>query len=163
MTVTARPSVGSLSHSWPVTLAFRLSAGLYAVVADELFDRHRHTSPRSGFELLVDHDADHVLDRLRNDERFGELFVRAAETVAVTWWKQKRAAIGKVVVHAVLDGDDATVDESEFLLLALERLEAPHFAALQRLARQARALEAKEVGVAGVDVPGIHLQFWVHC
>jgi hypothetical protein len=34
--------------------------------------------------------------------------------------------MGKVVA-AALDGDDAKVDESELLLLALERLDAPQF------------------------------------
>jgi hypothetical protein len=80
--------------------------------------------------------------------------VRAAQTVAITWWARKREAMGRVV-RAVLDGDDATVDESELLLLALERLDAPHFAALARLADRAADLDEETVGVASADVPGL--------
>ena len=128
--------------------------GPLSVVADELFERRRQRVAQLGSELLIDHDTENVLDRLRTDERFGELFVRAADTVAVTWWAPKRTAMRKVV-RAVLDGDDAVVDDSELLLLALERLDAPHFAALQRLTTQAADLEEDKVGVSASAVAGM--------
>lgn len=128
--------------------------GSLSVVAGEMFERRRRRIAQFESDVMVDRDPDELLDRLRDDERFGELFARAATSVAVTWWAPKREAMGKVV-RSVLAGDEATVDESEMLLLALERLEAPHFAALTRLTEAAAGLADNTVGVASADVPGL--------
>lgn len=128
--------------------------GPLSIVAEELVERRARRSAQLGSDLLEDHDADAVISRLRDDERFGELFVRAAESVAVTWWAPKRVAMGKVV-RAVLEGDDATVDENELLLLALERLDAPHFGALARVVKLERELGENSAGLNPEDVPGL--------
>jgi hypothetical protein len=130
-----------------------VAGGPMSVVADELFERRRRRIARLGADVLADHDADEVLDRLRTDERFGEIFVRAAEATAVSAWEPKRRAMG-LVVRAALDGDDAEVDDSELVLIALERLEAPHFAALQRLDQATAPLGEREAVAAG-DIPGL--------
>jgi hypothetical protein len=128
--------------------------GSLSVVAGEMYERRRRRVAQFGSDVLADRSADELIDRLRSDERFGELFVRAATSVATTWWAPKRAAMGNVV-RAALAGDDAAVDESEMLLLALERLDAPHFAALARLTESAATADEKAIGVASADVQGL--------
>lgn len=125
-----------------------------SVVAAELFERRRGRVARLGQDLLADHDADDVLGRLRSDERFGELFVRAAEATAVTSWERKRTAMG-AVVRAALDGDDAQLDDSELLLSALESLESPHFVALQRLDLASGLVEKNQAGIDSADIEGL--------
>lgn len=128
--------------------------GPLSVLAEELLERRSQRVAQLGSHVLADHDADDVIARLRDDERFGELFVRAAESVAVTWWAPKRVAMGRAV-RAVLEGDGAEVDENEMLLLALERLEAPHFGALARLTEMEAGLEDNAVGLDSANVPGL--------
>ncbi len=128
--------------------------GPMAVVAAELFDRRRVRVAELGTDLLADYDAAEVLDHLRSDERFGEVFLRAAEVTAVSSWAPKRRAMG-AVVRAALDGDDAQLDESELLLVALERMEAPHFAALQRVDQASGLLENDVAGVDCSDIVGL--------
>lgn len=59
------------------------------------------------------------------------------------------------VVRAVLDGDDAELDDGELLLNALEELDAPHFAALQRLDGATDDLDDDKVGVDAAAVRGL--------
>lgn len=128
--------------------------GSVAVVAAELFERRHARVSGLGADLLADHEPDEVIERLRSDERFGELFLRAAEATAVSSWGRKRRAMG-AVVRAALDGDDAQLDESELLVAALERFGAPHFAALQRLDEASGCLEENVAGVDASHVVGL--------
>ena len=127
--------------------------GSRAVVAGEQFEVRRRRVKQLGSDLIAEHPAEEVIGRLRADERFGEVFLRAATAVAVTHWEPKRKAMGRVVGQAL--GDDAAVDESEMLLLALEELGAPHFAALARLADTAAQQRETKGAVEAIQVPGL--------
>lgn len=125
-----------------------------SVVTQAVFDRRRSRVAELGDAVLADHDRTLIVERLRDDERFGELFVRTCESTALESWLPKRQAMA-LVVRAVIDGDDAELDEGELLIAALETLTAPHFAALQRLEDACKDLEPNIVGVYFQTVPGL--------
>jgi len=158
--VSIPPTRPDRDRSWQeVVVLAGLSAVPYAggplsVVADELLARRRRRVAELGVAVLEGHDVEDLLDRLRSDERFGELFVRAAEATAISGWEPKRRAMG-AVIRSALDGEDAELDDSELLIAALERLEAPHFAALQRLdqAPDSKMGDARAEQDAGLAAP----------
>jgi hypothetical protein len=112
--------------------------GAVATIVDGILDRRRERGRDFGAQVLGEVVPEELLSRLRADYRFGDLFVAALERVAVTGWKEKREAMGRVVVQA-LNGDDAGLDESERLLTSLHELDRGDFAALARLDAERRA------------------------
>ena len=82
--------------------------------------------------MLQEVTSDELINRLRTDPSFGDLFVRTLESARTAGWEAKRQAMGRVVVQALRD-DEAAIDDSGRLLSALNELEAPDFAALARL------------------------------
>ena len=113
---------------------------------------------RLHFELAKDHNdiVRFKRDVLEDAQRKGirrdvvEIMLREFEKVHVQLEKEQAAA-----ARMVLEGDDATVDENELLLLALERLDAPHFGALARVVKLERELEENSAGLNPEDVPGL--------
>lgn len=75
--------------------AIPLVGGPISVVAEEVLDRRRRRVAELGSDVLAEHDAEDVLARLRSDERFGELFVRAAEAAAVNILATEATSYGR--------------------------------------------------------------------
>jgi hypothetical protein len=82
------------------------------------------------------------------DERRSRAIVRAASIAGLSDWERKRRVLSGVV-RAVIDGDDADLDDAELLVDALADLERPHIALLVRLSK---AQEAPDKGVQAKDL-----------
>jgi hypothetical protein len=102
--------------------------GAVASFTGEIEARHRDRIAHFGSKFSAQ-QTEALLARLQADERFGDMFVRAATQIAFTAWAPKRQAMGQVVLEA-LDGNDSTIDDSEVVLQALITLEAAQFKAL---------------------------------
>ena len=103
--------------------------------------------------MLQEVTSDELINRLRTDPRFGDLFVRTLESARTAGWEAKRQAMGRVVVQALRD-DEAAIDDSGRLLSALNELEAPDFAALARL-HETGLHRSPEKGIRLEEVEGL--------
>lgn len=126
--------------------------GALATVVGEVFDRRRARVREFATQVLDQAPPAELIERLRRDPRFGDLFVLAVERVARADWEPKRVAMGRVVVRALTE--PAVIDESERLLDALHDLGALDFAVLAQLHAQTRHRPEGE-GVGLTAIPGL--------
>lgn len=125
----------------PSTLEKALRLPLAALplggVALELLDiAHEHYSSaiaRTVGEITAETGAERLIQRIRDDPVIRATVVEALSAAARTGFEAKRRALGKIVTTAILD--DARIDESQLLVIALHDLEGPHVRALTRAAR----------------------------
>ena len=128
--------------------------GAFATAVGGILERRRARMSEFLTGVVASAPPDALLDRLRADPRFGDLFVNALQRVATAGWEPKRVAMGRVVLQA-LNGDEAEIDESERLLAALHDLEAADFATLARLHAETEARSGTNQGIVVDDVPGL--------
>lgn len=112
------------------------AGGPLGVLYDDVMARRRSRVERVAEEAFqrsqLSQDA--VVDKLSADPRLAELLIRATESAMTSALNIKVVAFGRLVGDAVRASTDAEVDDLELLTLALADLEAPHVAALARLA-----------------------------
>lgn len=101
---SVEPQTWGRSHEVAVLAALELIPGVggtLATVVEEVFDRRRARVHDLATGVLAQVAPADLIDRLRADPRFGDLFVLALERVARADWEPKRAAMGRVVVEAL--------------------------------------------------------------
>ena len=116
-----------------------VGAGLQVVVEDALARRHARAR-QTAHEIIEATGGDALVDRLSASPELDALFAEALEAAMRTGHEAKRRTLARVVINAVTD--DARVDESQLLAMALGQLEGPHIRALARL-------RAAELGAPG--------------
>jgi len=126
-------------------LRLPLAALPFGGVALELLDlaqeQYNSAIAQTVGEITAATGAELLIQKIRDDPEVRAIVIEALSAAARTGLEAKRRALSKIVSAAILD--DARVDETQLLVMALRDLEGPHVRALTRAVR-----------AQGVDVTG---------
>jgi hypothetical protein len=101
------------------------------VIWEDLRERVIARMDVTATEILEAVNADDLARRMAESPEFEALVVNALERASRTGYEPKRRLLGRVVINAALD--DAMVDRSQLVEIALRDLDAPRVRALERI------------------------------
>lgn len=108
-----------------------VGSSLEVLVTDTIARRQARVTETGASARDFVGDDETFVARLKADERLSVMLVEASETACGTRLRAKRIAMGRVVGQAIRD--DALIEESQLLFLALRDLDAPHFRLLAEI------------------------------
>jgi hypothetical protein len=99
-------------------------------------DRRRRRAGEFKDELLdaAQLSPEEIIERIRADERVGEVFERAVQEALLAADERKRRALARAVASGLLASDEAAIDDAQTIVRAIAALEPAHVRALLVLA-----------------------------
>jgi len=126
------PLIGTMETVAKATVSMvPIVGGPAVVVWDAVRDRLAAKMQKTADEIIADVGVDLLAARLAESSEFEALTVNAMEAAARTGYESRRRLLGRVVINVATD--DARIEHSQLVCLAVRDLDAPHVRALERI------------------------------